>query len=619
MGILTDLLKEHRDRQNQKNDAMAGIYLDSIRSGNLSPIPNPNNDPEIAKKNEARAQQFDYATQQIQKIYGSSKESKGVIGDFRTLVGGLHNRITGTPQNKMPAPPGMTQPPQSTTGSNSEIALSGLPDKPGVQGLPSYNRLPPPPATASTAQGGAPTPPATSGSFTGAMSTAYLSPEAKTQQELGADTAKSQQELQQRKQTAEAAGLKEGTRDYQEYIATGKFPTAHTYQPKPYKDPSGKTFMGLPDEDTGQIHNIDTGEVVPGATSTTASADQPKRFSYIDPKTGKNLVGFQIGDKLYDQNMQELPPDTQTYVRGLMGTERSTTSTDPYGNVTTTRSQTRPVIPGSSGAPRGTTGGGSSAAPSAKTSRNRLPAPPKAQSAPPPLDSDGHVPQGAGNPQVVEAANQLLDGQDINKLPTKVREPAAAMARQYGWEQGKFTPKEQVMLRESSTFLQKALNDPSMAALDGDFMQRMKVAQAVQTPDKEGMVGRGLSTAASMNLSDQQAEFVRMYNQLVGTISGLAQLVRSGRATEATIDRLKAELPNPTTTKNSQDGRERIKRLIKEIDVAMKKGTFEGADSGGSGGGGKELTANEARDYLKKAGGDKDKARQMARADGHTF
>jgi hypothetical protein len=58
---------------------------------------------------------------------------------------------------------------------------------------------------------------------------------------------------------------------------------------------------------------------------------------------------------------------------------------------------------------------------------------------------------------VVEAANQLLDGQDLNKLPQKVREPAARMARQYGWEQGKFTPREQSQLRTASTFINEAL------------------------------------------------------------------------------------------------------------------------------------------------------------------
>jgi hypothetical protein len=75
---------------------------------------------------------------------------------------------------------------------------------------------------------------------------------------------------------------------------------------------------------------------------------------------------------------------------------------------------------------------------------------------------------------------------------------------------------------------------------------------------------------------------MRLYNQLVGTISGLGQLVRSGRVTEATIERLKSELPNPVTTKDSADARIRIKRLLKEIDVALQKGTFEGPRATGA-------------------------------------
>jgi hypothetical protein len=135
------------------------------------------------------------------------------------------------------------------------------------------------------------------------------------------------------------------------------------------------------------------------------------------------------------------------------------------------------------------------------------------------------------------------------------------------------------MLREATTYIDGALtNKTALSALDGSYTDRLKLAQALKSPDKESMIGGALSLASAQNLDANQAEFARMYNQLVGTISGLSQLVRSNRATEATIERLKAELPNPTTTKDSADGLERLKRLRSEIDVAMKKGTFEGAN-----------------------------------------
>lgn len=196
------------------------------------------------------------------------------------------------------------------------------------------------------------------------------------------------------------------------------------------------------------------------------------------------------------------------------------------------------------------------------------------------LDPSGHIPEvSAVNPQVREAANQLLDGADKDKLPAKVRMPASELARKYGWSQGKFTPKEQVMLRESTTFLEEASkNDLALSALDEGVTSRAQLSLITQNPDKQGFIGRTLSTTAAKNMSPNQAEFIRMYNQLVGTISGLGQLVRSGRATEATIERLKSELPNPVTTKDSADAKLRLQRLLQEVNVAMQKGTFVGTE-----------------------------------------
>src|SRR5215831_311751 len=192
------------------------------------------------------------------------------------------------------------------------------------------------------------------------------------------------------------------------------------------------------------------------------------------------------------------------------------------------------------------------------------------------LDAQGHIPPLKGvPPAVVETANELLDDKDMDKIKyAKLIPVAAALARKYGWEQGKFTPKEQVMLRETSTFLQRAMTDGSMAVLDEGTVSRLKLMQLIQNPDKEGMLGRGAQTIFAQGMTPSQVKFVQTYNQLVGTISGLSQLVRSGRATEATIERLKAELPNPITTKNSADAMQRLQRLMDEINVAMRKGSF---------------------------------------------
>jgi hypothetical protein len=306
-------------------------------------------------------------------------------------------------------------------------------------------------------------------------------------------------------------------------------------------------------------------------TKMEPDASSPTGFSWVSKDA--------ISGEEYSRESNALP------TRSLTPSDTDTTTTDPFGNVSHSHSERKPQVRGlpSQTGVAAPTGGTTTKKPSSGGSSSKPSAPvqPSAPSHTPTLDADGHIPAGSANPQVSEAANQLLDGSDKDKLPMKVREPAAALARRYGWEQGKFTPKEQVMLREATTFLQQAANDDSLSALDAGFADRMQLAQVLANPDKEGMVGRGLSTAAAQNMDPKQAKFVQLYNQLVGTISGMAQLVRSGRATEATIERLKSELPNPVTTKDSKDARQRIQRLLKEIDVAMAKGSFEGNVKGG--------------------------------------
>lgn len=306
-----------------------------------------------------------------------------------------------------------------------------------------------------------------------------------------------------------------------------------------------------------------------------------------------------ISGEEYSREGNAAPP------RALVPSESNTTGTDAFGNVTHSHTERKPIIGGQGGssATSATASATPSTTPSASTTSPARSPKSSRMSTVPPLDADGHIPSTAGNPQVIEAANQLLDGSDKDKLPAKVRELASGMARKYGWQQGKFTPKEQVMLRESTTFIDQALNNPALSALDGSYTDRMQLAQVLKSPDKEGVIGGALSVASAQNLDPKQAEFVRMYNQLVGTISGLAQLVRSGRATEATIDRLKQELPNPMTTKDSADGKKRLERLREEIDVAMKKGAFEGkgvsSASGASASDNKSPTAGESPKVIK--------------------
>ena len=278
--------------------------------------------------------------------------------------------------------------------------------------------------------------------------------------------------------------------------------------------------------------------------------------------------------------------------RWYTGFTSASTTTDPFGVTSSTARVTNPATTGSvdlsdatplpqeedQAAPEVQKGG--TATPAATTPASKKAPAPRAQvqktaevaqtSGQKELDASGHIPAGAANPQLIQAANNLLDGMDVDKLPIpqKDRPAVMALAQQYGWGgQGTFTPKEKVLLKEAGTFIEEASKNKALAVLDNPI-SRTRLATLIGDVNKSGTWHNLFRVAASQGASKQEIEFLRMYNQLVGTISGLGQLTRSGRITEATIGRLMQELPNPVTTQSSDDAKARLQRLKNEIAVA---------------------------------------------------
>lgn len=273
--------------------------------------------------------------------------------------------------------------------------------------------------------------------------------------------------------------------------------------------------------------------------------------------------------------------------RGFFPTERLSRSTDQFGNVTETISETKPEIPGVPSQPVPVTHESTNAKPTKPKVSSVIPKGPastgakavtphaEAMKAPQrgQLDANGHIPSGVANPQVVELANELLDGRDAKDLPMKGRAPAEALARQYGWEQGTFTPKEKILINEAGAKLAQLRNSPSLAVLNNTG-SRLRIAQVLQSADKQGFIGRTASALTAGSLSPQEQEFVRDYNAAVGVVSGLAPLTRGGRPTEASIARLMQEMPSVLQSSSSDDAKQRIDQLLQEIQVAAgTKGT----------------------------------------------
>lgn len=525
--LIDQRLQQHHDQRianaslNQKayQDLSSTLTRDSDKKYHDDKIDDPNNPNKLTPEGLKLEAQRQAAFQAWSKAAGVDKESKSVIQKMGQLADHLvHHRTAGGQQ------PGAAGAPPAAGGAASP-SLRPPPGK-GEGG----DALPPPPSASAS--------PAPGGGGAGSPATTFQ-PDPAT---LNESSLHSREE-----QDRDAASKRKITEEQ-----------AKT-DPKAMVD--GLIKAGFPREEAMRITS----------TKLAGAAGRPKIKEEMvpdpDSKTGysKSFV-----DELTGQEVSRVKDVAPT--RSLITSETDTTN--PETNQTT-RTVRRPIFPGAGGASPNKVVTASTATASSPASAHGSKSAISKLS--PPVDADGHITTAPGaSPQVLEGANQLLDGTDKEKLPTKTRELSAALARRAGWEQGKFTPKEQVQLREATTYLQKAASDPSLAALDASFSDRMQLAQVISNPDAQGFIGRGLSTAAAQNMDPKQVAFVQMYNQLVGTIAGLSSLVRSGRATEATIERLKSELPNPTTTKDSADGRQRIQRLLSEIDVAMDKGSFGG-------------------------------------------
>lgn len=311
---------------------------------------------------------------------------------------------------------------------------------------------------------------------------------------------------------------------------------------------------------------------------------------YYEPFSPNSKV-ITVGNETYAIN----PGDVEA-LGGGAGTDlgqhttgSTTATTDPATNQTTVSKRT-PNTPGarSGGLPAPPPASGSTASPKASPASPTGATSPQSVGggrpsssftvSPPALDEQGHIPSDykGASPQVIEGANQLLDGADKDKLPAKTRELSASMARKYGWEQGKFTPREQGALRNATQFIDDMLKDPSLFDVLDSSLGRLKLNQVLAGSEKQGAVGSTLTTLAAGKMSDKEADFVRKYNLIVQTISGIGPAIRGSgnKNTEAAIKRFLSDLPNPKTVQGAKDGIERLKLLKKEIHRALAKGTF---------------------------------------------
>lgn len=313
---------------------------------------------------------------------------------------------------------------------------------------------------------------------------------------------------------------------------------------------------------------------LPAGTIAREFKAGPNVFYALGDQNSKTInVGGQIYDvpsvgPITSQNSTALGPATSTL-------PHTSAVTDPF-NLTTTTQRTTPATPGMSSAPAPAQPGPvlmtrpnpGARPPGTVPGGGAVKAKPVSGNAPlPPLDENGHIPAGVGNDLIRQAANGILDGRDPKEFGNpKVQTAALALVDKFvpGYSRGAFTPKEKVQFGVAMHFLNQLKDSDSLSVLD-NVVSREKIARAMKAPEHMSMLDR----IAAYSLTPKEAEFVRFFNQARGTVAGLSQITRSGRATNSQVNTIAQELPNVFQSSSSDDARKRVDQLLKEADIAL--------------------------------------------------
>lgn len=327
----------------------------------------------------------------------------------------------------------------------------------------------------------------------------------------------------------------------------------------------------------------------------------------------QNSKTMKVGNEVY--NIPAIGPITadNSTALGVANPGSSSISKDQYGNVTTsartpntpgaTLPPANPVIaPGSiptlqrrSEATATPSNNPGARSPGTKPAGGAVKSKPISAAAPsiplsnlPPLDENGHIPDGVGNPQVRQFANDLLDSKDVKDIPAKARAAAEAMARPYGWEQGKFTPKELSQIQQSSALLSRMVSDPkddpqSLSPIvdkvfsENSLKRGLISARIHGTGPKTPTEGATQALQNSIALSSDDIQFIQLYKQMIGRIQGLSQLTRgSNRQSEQAVQRMISELPDPVMVSTPAEARNAFALVQNELDIALQKKEWGG-------------------------------------------
>ena len=507
--------------------------------------------------------QYDAAMGHYEKIVGVDKNTKSAMQRARAIVEHLISRGGGQggQDGQQGRPGGLTPPPQPQ-GAQAKEPTFGTP---GHDNVGSAGITPPPQAP------GADDKEAAYKQFS--TQAPFLRQQMEQRQALNAYTDK-EKALYELKIKEDAAKSKAKSAAHPTRPAPGQYSTsvldART---------TGQVYMGF----DGNPIDLDKVPDTMGLKGTLVYNPDTDGWDVRYTTFSPNQSTITVGGETFAINPMDKSKLTQGQGQDLGAHNISTTTrtTDPATGQTTVSKRT-PQITGVGGRP-----GSTSITPppqpqeaSPRRSSSGTGGAPLSKTADIQLDDSGHIPNTwhGASPQVIEGANQLKDGMDLKDIggTSKTKPLSEALARRaFGWSRDKFTPLEHTQIALASRYISEAIQSPALKSLDSSFISQLPMIGASGDPAKEGTVGKAITKLSAMATTKDQQEFLRLYRQMAGTISGLGKLSRGGRITEATVNRLLSELPNPSNTTSSQDAIERLKRLKDEVDSALSHDSFE--------------------------------------------
>lgn len=148
---------------------------------------------------------------------------------------------------------------------------------------------------------------------------------------------------------------------------------------------------------------------------------------------------------------------------------------------------------------------------------------------------------------------------------------------------------------------------------------RIALANAMKSADPHGAINTLINSQFVKNLTPDQQDYLINVNSLIENAMALRSALGAGQGSGDLRDAIRATVPSGTTP-TKEYGIKQLERFNKTLD-RLERGvpkvplrTDLGSENKGT-----QLDANTAAAILKEAGGDKDKARAIAKQRGHTF